>query len=169
MVITSDVEPCPVADHELITLTINVRREKAQPVYRTFRSLRNYSCESFCDDLLCKTSELNKILGSDDIDCQVEIVTKILSDSIDSIAPEQTIILTRPPAPWLNQDIKLAIAERDSLHKQLKNNNNDVDLRMRYKEKKKSTKLKMDKCEAEYFQNEYKKCQNDIKKILENN
>ena len=120
MVITSNVEPCPVADHELITLTINVRREKSQPVCKTFRSLKNYSCERFCDNILCKTPELNKILGSDDVDYQVEIVTKTLNDSIDSIAPEVTVVLTRPPAPWLGQDIKLAIAERDNLHRQLK-------------------------------------------------
>ena len=163
MVITSDVEPCPVADHELITLTINVRREKPQIVHKTFRSLKNYSCESFCDDILCKTSELNKILGSDDVDYQVEIVTKTLRDSIDSSAPEVTVAVTRPPAPWLDQSIKLAIAERDSLHRQLKENNNDVALRTSYKEKKKSVKLEMDKCKAEYFQNEFKKCRHNIK------
>ncbi len=43
-IISSDVEPCPIADHDLVTATINLRRPKRAPaVTKTTRCLANCS------------------------------------------------------------------------------------------------------------------------------
>ena len=118
---------------------INVRKEKRKPTCKTFRSLKYYTCERFCDILLAQTPILNNIISTDDVDIQVDIVTNVLSDSIDAIAPEDTIIITRPPAPWINQDIKDAIEERDRMRDQLIVKENSQ-LRESYKNKKKISK-----------------------------
>ena len=39
----SDVVSCSIGDHELITATVNIRKEKHPPPVKTFRSLENYS------------------------------------------------------------------------------------------------------------------------------
>ena len=41
-IVHSDVLSCPVGDHELLTITVNIRKEKRSTI-RTFRSLRNYT------------------------------------------------------------------------------------------------------------------------------
>ena len=41
MIIATDVEPSTVADHELISIVINIRKLKHEPVLRTFRSHKN--------------------------------------------------------------------------------------------------------------------------------
>ena len=87
MVLNSDVEPCPVADHELITVTINVRKEKKKPVYRIIRNFSNYSVDLFCDALLSKTPVFNRISGTDDVDIQVQVVTTGMKETVESIAP----------------------------------------------------------------------------------
>ena len=48
-VFKSDVISCPVGDHELLTVTIDVAREKSPPVIRTYRSLKKYSKNVFCE------------------------------------------------------------------------------------------------------------------------
>lgn len=163
MVLNSEVVPCPIADHELISLTINVKKEKKKPVYKTFRSFKDYNNELLCDLLLSKIPILNSILATDDVDVQVDTVTSTLYDVMNNIAPLITTLITRPPAPWITQDIKSAISERDRIHNQLKNNEND-NLRNAYKEKKRSVRSDINKFKAEYFHKKYQNCYNDVRK-----
>ena len=85
----------------------------------------------------------------------------MLIESIDNIAPEETKIFTRPPAPWISQDIKNAIKERDDIRNQLKAEENS-NLRYLYKNKKKSVKASITNDRVQYFQNRYQSSQNDI-------
>ena len=76
MIKYSDVVPCPTADHELITLTNNVRKARTKPVYKTYRSLKNYTSENFCNILLEKTPILNSIIVTDDVDVRLVLLLK---------------------------------------------------------------------------------------------
>ena len=163
-IINASVEPCPVADHELISMTINVRKEKRKIVYKTNRNFRNYSNHLFCEDLSRKNLELNSILRTDDVDAQVNVITTTLTNSINYLAPVETRKITRPPAPWINQDLKVAMSERDILRDLVKMNECDNNLRTIYTNKKKIVKSDIYKCKAQYYQLEYQNCRNDIKK-----
>ena len=70
-VINTDVLSCSVADHELITATINVRKEKRIPLTKTFRSLERYSPSLFCQLLLDQSFLLTFILNTDNASEQV--------------------------------------------------------------------------------------------------
>ena len=94
MIITTSVEPYPVADHELISITINVRKEKRETVYKTYRNFSNYSSHLLCEDLSSKTLELNSILRTDDVDPQVDITATTLTKSINYLAPVETRKIT---------------------------------------------------------------------------
>ncbi len=49
-VLYSDVVPCPVADHDLITITVNLRKPKLKPsMIKTIRQLANHSPDYLCD------------------------------------------------------------------------------------------------------------------------
>ena len=37
-----DVKPSPIADHEIVSASINLRKPKCQPAHKTYRSLKNY-------------------------------------------------------------------------------------------------------------------------------
>ena len=86
-IIDSDVLSCPVGDHELVTVTISVRKERTPPPVRTFRSLENYSQSQFCDLFLNETSILSGILRTENVDEQVSIFSSVFVKCLDVCAP----------------------------------------------------------------------------------
>ncbi len=66
-VIHKDVIPNVIADHDLITATIDIRKPKRAATIKTFRHLGAHSKDAFCNAVLSYTSELN-INRTDDID-----------------------------------------------------------------------------------------------------
>ena len=50
-------------------------------------------------------------------------LTKLIKTVIDKHAPIKTIKISKPPAPWLNDDIKTLIKKKNRLHNKIKNNN----------------------------------------------
>ena len=49
MIIRSDVTPSPIADHEIISVLINIRKPKKEVEVRTYRTRKNYSPNIFCN------------------------------------------------------------------------------------------------------------------------
>ena len=68
MIIKSDVYPCEIADHELISIQVNISKPKRQPIYKTLRSMNNYSPDVFCNLILNRIDSLNSILLTDNVD-----------------------------------------------------------------------------------------------------
>ncbi len=67
-ILLRDVIPSNIANHDLITATVNITKPKRQPVIQTFRHLGAYSKDVFCDALLTATPALNVISSTDDVD-----------------------------------------------------------------------------------------------------
>ena len=136
----SDVLPCHVADHELITLVINVKKEKRPPVTKTFRSLAGYTPDQLCNLLLTKSSFLNTILDTDEVNIQVLIFTNIFNECLDACAPLVTREIKRPPAPWIDSELKDAMKFRDEIHRKLKIDKGNNVLEGNYKSEKNVSK-----------------------------
>ena len=166
-IVTSiDISPCPVADHEQITAAINIEKPKRELTYKTFRSLKNYNSNNLCNNILTDYSDiLSCILQTDDINKQVDIFTKALNGSVEKCAPKITAQVTRPPAPWINEEIKDMLRERDKLQKLLKSNRNNEAISNNFKQKRKQVKYVMAKSKAQYFKNKFQECgKNSAKK-----
>ena len=137
MVLKSEVVPCPIADHELITIKVNLEKPKRQPVVKTFRSLKNYHANRFCDNLFNRTIDFNLILDTDNVGIQVDIFTKTFLISLDECAPFITQEISRPPAPWISQDLKAEMKARDELQKRSKQDRTNIALGDLYRTEKK--------------------------------
>ena len=111
-----EVEPCVVADHELISAVINIAKPKRQPEYRTYRCQSNYSPNDLCNLILEQASYLNTITNTDDVDTQVQVINNVLNTCINNCAPLVTKVITRPPAPWMTEALKQAIKECKELY-----------------------------------------------------
>ena len=92
-----------------------MQKPKREPMIKTFRSLSNYTKDIFCYYLLCQVPTLNTIMGTDDVSKQVDILTEVFNESLDSCAPIVTKKITRPPAPWMTQEILEEMQKRDEL------------------------------------------------------
>ncbi len=86
-VIHKDVIPNIIADHNLITVIVNIIKPKRKTVMKTYRHLGAYSNDALCNAFLTETPTLNKILLTDDADNQVNILTSVISNCLDQCAP----------------------------------------------------------------------------------
>ena len=164
-ILESGVTPCPVADHELVYAIINVSKPKRKPEYRTYRCLSNYNPNTFCNSILEQTTYLNTILNTDDVNAQVNTIKDVLSSSMTACAPIVTKMITRPPAPWMNETLKLSIHERNILQNQLKLDRSNIALQQEYKNKKRTVRSSIHKTRTKYFKDEFQKCNNDKTKM----
>ena len=119
-VVSHNVIPHVIADHDLISVTIKVSKPKRLPVTKTFRQLTNYSNDIFCSLLLDNVCRLNDIFLTDDVDKQVYIFNEVFIQSLDICAPMETKVVTRPPTPWMNDKLRNAIKYRNEAQSRLK-------------------------------------------------
>ena len=153
-VIYKDVIPNIIADHDLITATVNITKPKRKTVTKTFRHLGAYSNDALCNALLTETPTLSKISQTDDVDTQVNILTSTFTNCLDKCAPLVTQEIKRPPAPWINDDIRSAMAIRNTLQWRLKLDRNNVTLEEQYKNERNKVKSLLRNAEQEYYRDQ---------------
>ena len=140
-IISSDVIACPVGDHEQLTVSLNIKKEKNPPQTITYRTLKEYSSNLFCNLLLNESQVLNDILNTDDVNKQVPILTNTFMNCLNTCAPFITKEITRPPAPWIDSEVKEAMKKRDALHKEFKLNKQNNIAELNYRQEKKKSKF----------------------------
>ena len=175
MIAELDILPSPIADHEAISVLLNIAKPKRLPIFKTYRCLKNYSTDVICNLLMSETGILNNILNTDDVHKQVKIFDGVMLKCIDICAPLVTGEISRPPAPWISQAIKDSIKERDELQIRTKIDSFNMQLRDNYKEQKKKVNSLINSSRKEYFKEEFRKNKNDIaaswriaKKVISN-
>ena len=164
MLTNFDVVPCQIADHEIVMVDIDLMKPKRKPEFKTFRSLANYSPDTLCDRILEETQTLDFILSTDDVNVQTNILTEVLTTAINDIAPVKTTLISRPPAPWMNSDIRKSLAERDKIHRLLKSDRYNPRLQETYKSKKRQVKKNINGAKSTYFKDELRNCGNNSSK-----
>ena len=162
-IVDVDVLSCSVADHELVTVTINVRKEKRTPSTKTFRSLEYYSQNIFCQLLLDLSFILNDILETDNVSDQVHIFNHVFINCLDSCAPFVTKVIKRPPAPWIDTSIKAAMKLRDRLQIEFKSDRNNATKELEYRTEKKRVNDALSENKNNYFRQEFQKTKGNIK------
>lgn len=58
-VLTCDIVPLEIADHDLISITIDISKPKRKPVIKTFRHFGSYKKEDFCLKLIENAENFN--------------------------------------------------------------------------------------------------------------
>ncbi len=93
LVLNHDVVPQVIADHDFISVQINVKKPKRQPNVRTFCHFRDYSKDIFSSILLQNSPAMNKIFLTDNVNEQVNIFTYIFIECLDKCAPIVTKVV----------------------------------------------------------------------------
>ena len=119
-VLCTSVVPGVISDHDLISVNVNVGKPKRQLLTKTFRHLGQYSKDSLCQLLLSQTNNFNQIKYTDNVDLQLNIFNENFIKCLDTCAPVVTKEISRSSAPWLNDDLRLAMQKRDDVRNRLK-------------------------------------------------
>ena len=151
MVISSSVFPSPVADHELLSIVLNLRKPKPKPQIVTYRCRKNYDQNIFCNLLLNETTTLNSILNTDNVSSQVIILTDTFNKCLNICAPLTTAEIARPFAPWIDETLKDSIVAKNNLQLMLKNDRSNLMLAHQFKEDKKKVECSLNKAKNNYF------------------
>ena len=140
LALNADVIPSAIADHDLVTTTVNIRKPKRSPMYKTVRDLRNYSTENFCSLISRQSHILDNILKTDNVNKQADTLTKVFTDNLTACAPMVSKEIRRPPAPWLDDSVRQAMRMRNDAQNILKRDPLNETLRNQYKSLKKQVK-----------------------------
>lgn len=156
--LNKDVIPSNIADHDIITATVNISKPKRPPLIKTFRHLGAYSKDTLCDALLTATPALNVIPSTDDVDVQTNTLTSILTDCLDQCAPLVTTVIKKPFAPWISDEIRSAMATRDTLQARLKLDRHNTVLQEQYKHERNRVKSLLRTSEQAYYRDKICDC-----------
>nr|CAH7751619.1 unnamed protein product [Callosobruchus chinensis] len=97
--------------HELISCRVQQHKLKTEPLFYTYRSFKNFDITHFLDDLQ-KLSLIN-ICYLSDIEDKIELFNRLITDLFNKHIPLKTSKITKAKAPWLNDEIRSLMIDRD--------------------------------------------------------
>ena len=109
-----------------------------------------------------KVDALNEILDTDNVSDQVGILTNVFISCLDTCAPVVRREITRPPAPWMTDNIKETMKIRDKLKSDLKRQSKNIPLRERYKNLKKKVNSQIADGRKQYYKQEFLNAKGDV-------
>ncbi|KAK7081970.1 Endoribonuclease Dicer, partial [Halocaridina rubra] len=121
-------------------------------------SQQNHTVETHHEQFQEQTTTMTMdttLMKHDNVDFQVEILTKVFCECLDSCAPIATRKITRPSAPWLTNDIKEAMHIRNQIQKELKINRYDMILQERYKIEKKRVRSLINVSKKDFYKKQF--------------
>ena len=137
-----------ISDHCMTFLAYSLKKPKFKPKMVTRRDFRKFNKNAFMQDMSLAPWGNIEAVEDDDIDNRVTIFENIHKEIIDKHAPFRTFRVTRPAAPWLTDEIKDLMDNRDKYKNKFnqdKNPNTDLlykDLRNRVTHAIRKSKIK---------------------------
>ncbi len=77
-------------------------------------------------------------------------------------APMVTKVMNRQPTPWMNDDLRNAMKDRNSAQRRLKDDRQNSTLQQEYKPKKNLVKIMINNSKSEHYRNEIANCKGKI-------
>lgn len=158
IILSYEVVPQVIADHDLVSVVINVRKPRKIPMIKTFHDMKHYDKDTFCLLLLDNIHFMNDIFLTDDVNKQVHIFNENFKACLEMCAPVVTKTVKGVPAPWMSDDICEAMKNRDKLQKELKTETNNMKLRESYKIAKTYVKTLISTSKTEHYQDRLREC-----------
>ncbi len=121
---------------------------------KTFRHMGAYRRDTFCNAVSSHASELNNIYRTDDIDTQVNILTTVLTRSLDECAP---VVTTK-----INTEIRSGMTARNALQECLKHNRTNTELQEQYRQERSRVKSLIHNAERDYYRTKFQNCKGNI-------
>ena len=107
----SDVLPCAcVSDHDGPYVILNTKLPAYEPRYKYLRNERSFNPQQFRADVAQLPFSI--IDSTTDPDEQLDYFNKLIRSCIDDHAPLRKVKVTRPPAPWI-QDEKIQQLQKE--------------------------------------------------------
>ena len=107
----SAVVKSTISDYYIITVLLNLKTPKIVPTINTVRSNRNYKATEFAKDISAVPWDTVEIL--DDVSDRVDTFNDLFLSILDKNAPIKNIKIRAKPSPFITQEIRSLMKERD--------------------------------------------------------
>ena len=153
----SDVVKSHISDHYLVYAFLKLKISKPPPSYVKVRSYKNYDSQRFVSDL--ERVPWNEVVLVDDASDMVDRFNKRFLEVLDSHAPVKSVKVKHRHCPFVNEEIKELMRNRDRLLKRARCSGLPVDWEL-YRDSRQVVKFRLRKAEQEYINKEMEGCQN---------
>ncbi|XP_077272789.1 uncharacterized protein LOC143903207 [Temnothorax americanus] len=117
-------EACYLSAHDLVDIAYKVKVERLQRRHITARDFRSFNPETFWNELA--EYDWSSVFTAEDIDSKVSILNDYLLECFDKHAPLRNVYPRHLPAPWLTNDIKNKMKERNMARRKWKRCKSDT-------------------------------------------
>jgi hypothetical protein len=104
-----------VSDHDLVYLTLRLKKPCTKPVYINIRSFKHYNREAFYNDISQALWPVIDVFT--DIDDKVNPFNTMFNDILNQHAPIKSIKVKGKPNPCVNENIHALMNTRDHWRK----------------------------------------------------
>lgn len=119
LVLHSGVQNCSFSDHDGVFATLLISKPK--PIFRHCRIFKNINPDNFRCALTEKN--LDQIYYMKSIEEKVRFLNDSILSVFNTLAPIRLVKFTRPPAPWLTENIRFLMTLRDNAKNKYKRSN----------------------------------------------
>ena len=125
LVKTSGVLDVTISDHFLIFALLDLKMPKPPATTITTRSFKRYDVAKFAEEISYIPWDSVKLLNS--IEENVDAFNDLFLACLDNHAPIKTVKIRKKPSPFVNDDIKKLISEKNKLHRKARMSKNTDD------------------------------------------
>ncbi|XP_068993484.1 uncharacterized protein [Neodiprion pinetum] len=104
-----------LSSHDLISVSFLSISDKIEPREIICRDFKLLNSQAFKLDI--EACDWSQVFTATSIDAKVDLLNTFVLETINKHAPVRKAQLRRPPAPWLDNNIKTLMRERDALYK----------------------------------------------------
>lgn len=108
---TGVVDVPGISDHSLVYFSYALKKPKYKPKMITRRDLKSFKEEAFVNEVA--ETVWDDVYTAADTNEKSQLFEREFSNVLDKHAPFKTFRVTRPPSPWLTQEIKQQMDNRD--------------------------------------------------------
>ena len=115
LIASNDVLMSTISDHNLVYISLKLKKPRIKPCYVTIRSYTNYSADNFLRDL--SYAPFHIISLSDDFNDQVDVFNELFLEVLSQHAPVKRVKIRSKPNPFITPEIRQLMRTRDQWRK----------------------------------------------------
>ena len=108
LIASNDVLMSTISDHNLIYISLRLKKPKIKPSYVTIRSYSNYSADNFLSYM-----PFHIISLFDEFNDQVDVFNELLLELLNQHAPIKRVKIKSKPNPFITLEIRQLMRTRD--------------------------------------------------------
>ena len=121
---TATVMESSISDHELIYVTLRLKKARSKPIYITTRSFKHYSPIDFNNDVSLAPWSIVDVF--DDVEDKIYAFDSLFTEILDRHAPVKTFKARCKPNPCVTDNIRGLMKTRDDWRKKAKKTNDPL-------------------------------------------